>query len=112
MDSVAVDHTSNGVVAESEVALAKEICEARKEVSTLERQKEMLNEFLTDITDDYRQRARADMDVTLERYRARATCGQVHRRAGDWDCSSCNTVNFSSRVECFKCKRPKQLKAV
>ena len=58
------------------------------------------------------QRDRADMDVAMERSRARATCGQVPRRAGDWDCSSCNTVNFRSRVECFKCKRPKPLKAV
>ena len=58
------------------------------------------------------QRARAVMAVTLERHRARSTCGKVHRRDGDWDCSYCNTVNFSSRVECFKCKRPKPIKAV
>ncbi len=58
------------------------------------------------------QHDRAGMDVTMERSRARATCAQVRRRDGDWDCSYCNTVNFSSRVECFTCKRPKQLKAV
>ena len=43
----------------------------------------------------------------MKRNRARATCGHVGRRDGDWDCTSCATVNFSSRVECFKCKRPK-----
>ena len=88
-DSVVVDHTSNGVVAESEVDLAKEICEARKEVSTLERQNEMLNEFLTDITDDYRLMTRGKAPVNGARV-----------------CRFCRALIAVNRSGCFGCGSP------
>ena len=88
-DSVVVDHTSNGVVAESEVDLAKEICEARKEVSTLERQNERLHEFLTDITDDYRLMTRGKAPVN-----------------GARACGFCRALIAANRSQCFGCGQP------
>ncbi len=29
------------------------------------------------------------------------------RKPGDWDCTECTTVNFASRVACFKCNKAK-----
>ena len=88
-DSVVVDHTSNGVVAESEVDLAKEICEARKEVSTLERQNERLNKFLGDITKDYRL----------------MTCGKRPVN-GARACGFCRALIAANRSRCFGCGQP------
>ncbi len=89
MDSVVVDHTSNGVVAESEVDLAKEICEARKEVSTLERQNERLNKFLTDVTDDYRLMTSGKAPVNGARV-----------------CGFCRALIAANRSGCFGCGSP------
>lgn len=31
----------------------------------------------------------------------------MERKPGDWNCRSCQAVNFKNREECFKCKEPK-----
>jgi Zn-finger in Ran binding protein and others len=31
----------------------------------------------------------------------------VTRQATDWDCPSCNELNFGKRMECYKCKHPR-----
>eukprot|EP00887_Chlorella_sp_A99_P006560 scaffold3.g6560.t1 len=32
---------------------------------------------------------------------------EPERRPGDWDCESCRTMNFASRMECFRCRAPR-----
>lgn len=32
---------------------------------------------------------------------------EIERRAGDWDCEQCRTMNFASRHECFRCRAPR-----
>ena len=84
-----MDHTSNGVVAESEVDLKKEICEVRKEVSALERQNANLEKALLDTAKDYRLMTRGKVPVN-----------------GARACGFCRALIAANRSQCFGCGQP------